>query len=60
MSKRVCVIPGDDAAPEAVGPTLRVLQAMEPTIEFTELPSGEDGTAEHGGPGHAVCREAVA
>ncbi len=59
MSKRVCVIPGDDAAPEAVGPTLRVLQAMEPTIEFTELPSGEDGTAEHGDQWNDVCREAI-
>ena len=59
MVKRVCVIPGDDAAPEAVGPTLRVLQAMEPTIEFIELPSGEDGTAEHGDRWGAVCREAI-
>jgi isocitrate/isopropylmalate dehydrogenase len=59
MAKQVCVIPGDDAAPEAVGPTLRVLQAMEPTIEFTELPSGEDGTAEHGDAWNDFCREAI-
>jgi isocitrate/isopropylmalate dehydrogenase len=39
--KRVAVLPGDDAAPEAVRPTLDVLQAMELPIEWVLLPDGE-------------------
>jgi isocitrate/isopropylmalate dehydrogenase len=39
--KRVAVLPGDDAAPEAVLPTLEVLQAMELPIEWMLLPDGE-------------------
>jgi isocitrate/isopropylmalate dehydrogenase len=59
MAKRVCVIPGDDAAPEAVLPTLGVLQAMELNIEFSELPTGEAGRARYGERWADVCREAI-
>ncbi|MDP6605790.1 MAG: isocitrate/isopropylmalate family dehydrogenase [Dehalococcoidia bacterium] len=59
MTRRVCVIPGDDAAPEAVLPSLRVLQAMEPGIEFVELPDGQAGRREHGDRWNDVCIEAI-
>ncbi|HXH21934.1 MAG TPA: isocitrate/isopropylmalate family dehydrogenase [Dehalococcoidia bacterium] len=59
MTKRVCVIPGDDAAPEAVLPALGVLKAMELDIEYVELPSGEEGQARHGERWAQVCREAI-
>lgn len=39
---RVAVVPGDDAAPEAVGAALRVLRALELPIDWLVLPSGDD------------------
>jgi isocitrate/isopropylmalate dehydrogenase len=39
--KRVAVLPGDDAAPEAVHAALDVLQAMELPISWRLLPDGE-------------------
>lgn len=59
MTKRVCVIPGDDAAPEAVLPSLSVLRSMELDIEFVDLPSGEEGQARYGEGWAQVCREAI-
>jgi len=59
MTKRVCVIPGDDAAPEAVLPSLGVLRSMELDIDFLELPSGEEGQAKYGDRWGEVCREAI-
>ena len=38
----VCVIPGDDAAPEAMDATLRVLRAMELPIDWDVLPIGAE------------------
>jgi isocitrate/isopropylmalate dehydrogenase len=38
---RVAVIPGDDAAPEAVYPALDLLQSMELPVEWNLLPDGE-------------------
>ena len=38
---RVAVLPGDDAAPEAVQATLDVLRSMELPIEWVVLPDGE-------------------
>lgn len=40
-TKRVAVIPGDDAAPEAVAAAMTVLQALELPIEYNVLPDGE-------------------
>jgi 3-isopropylmalate dehydrogenase len=45
MSKRVVVLPGDDAAPEAMGPAISVLRALELDIDFVEFPPGEQWTA---------------
>ncbi len=39
---QVAVVPGDDAAPEAVGATLRVLRALELPVHWLVLPSGEE------------------
>ncbi len=38
----VCVIPGDDAAPEAMAATLRVLQAMALPLHLDVLPAGAE------------------
>ena len=39
--KKVVVLPGDDAAPEAVNATMEVLRAMKLEIDFVEFPTGE-------------------
>jgi isocitrate/isopropylmalate dehydrogenase len=59
MTKRVCVIPGDDASPEAVLPALGVVKSLECDIEWLVLPSGEEGQALHGEDWAQVCRDAV-
>lgn len=58
-TQRVCVIPGDDAAPEAVRPALGVLKQLELPIDYLELPSGEEGTSQYGERFLEVCREAI-
>ncbi len=40
-ARRVAVLPGDDAAPEAVHAALDVLQSLELPIEWVVLPDGE-------------------
>ena len=40
-SKKVVVLPGDDAAPETVGAAMEVLRALGPDIEYVEFPPGE-------------------
>lgn len=50
VNKRVVVLPGDDAAPEAVAPALKLLKSMRLGIEFVEFPPGEQwvkGETEH-------------
>lgn len=44
-AKKVVVLPGDDAAPEAVGPAVGVLRALELDIDFVEFPPGEQWVA---------------
>jgi isocitrate/isopropylmalate dehydrogenase len=39
---RVAVIPGDDAAPEAMSATLRVLRALDPPVDWDVLPVGAE------------------
>jgi len=41
-SIRVCVIPGDDAAPEAMQASLRVLDCLDLPIDWDYVPSGRD------------------
>ena len=40
-SKKVVVLPGDDAAPETVAAAMEVLRALAPDIEYVEFPPGE-------------------
>ena len=40
-NKKVVVLPGDDAAPEAMAATMDVLRALELPIDFIEFPPGE-------------------
>ena len=48
VTKKVCVIEGDDAAPEAVQPTVELLQSMELDLEFLRPMTGEQAIARHG------------
>jgi len=59
MTKKVCVIPGDDASPEAVLPALSVVKGLELDIDWLVLPSGEEGQAQHGDNWAQVCRDAI-
>ncbi len=42
MTKHICVIEGDDAAPEAVRPTVELLEAMELDIELLRPLTGKE------------------
>jgi isocitrate/isopropylmalate dehydrogenase len=59
MTRRITIIPGDDAAPEAMACALRVLRAMELDLEYDVLPAGVDGVREHGERFIDVCRASV-
>src|SRR5215475_4570940 len=61
MSKRVVIIPGDDAAPEAMAPTVEILQSLNLDISFIEFPSGEEGVKRYGSRGafDQALREAI-
>ena len=48
MAKRVVVIPGDDAAPEAMLPVVEILKSLNLDIQWTEFPSGEEGIKRYG------------
>ncbi len=41
----VCVIAGDDAAPEVVHPTVEILRSLTPAIRFVEALSGREAQA---------------
>ncbi|TME13901.1 MAG: isocitrate/isopropylmalate dehydrogenase family protein [Chloroflexi bacterium] len=44
----VCVIAGDDAAPEVVRPTVEVLRLLVPDIRFVEAPGGREASERYG------------
>jgi len=48
MSKHVVIIPGDDAAPEAMAPTVAILKGLALDLTFTEFPSGNEGIQQYG------------
>ena len=50
MSKTVAVIEGDDAAPEAVRPTIELVKSLNLGIEFTYPVVGEDAINASGSP----------
>ena len=47
-TKKAVVIPGDDAAPEAVYPTVELLRRLELDIDFEFPPSGGSAEETHG------------
>jgi isocitrate/isopropylmalate dehydrogenase len=48
MTKKVCVIKGDDTSPEFVIPTVEVLESMGLDIEFTWPLTGEEAIKKYG------------
>ncbi|MBE3560152.1 MAG: isocitrate/isopropylmalate dehydrogenase family protein [Ktedonobacteraceae bacterium] len=44
----VCVIAGDDAAPEVMRPTVEILRLLVPSLRFVEAPCGREAQASHG------------
>lgn len=58
-AKKVCVIPGDDASPEVVHPTVRLLEGMGLDIQFLWLTTGEEAIRQYGVGFPPAAREAV-
>ena len=58
-TKRVVVIAGEDAAPEAVRPTVALVDRLGLDIEWLYPPVGEAARAEHGSFFPDACREAI-
>ena len=48
MTKRVCVVQGEDAAPEVVVPTVKILEGMNLDIEFIWTETGDEALARYG------------
>lgn len=55
----VCVIPGDDAAPEVVRPTIALLHELVPGIRFREALSGREAQEKFGDPFPKETRQAI-
>lgn len=55
----VCVISGDDAAPEVMRPTVEILRQLAPAIRFTEALSGREAQERYGEAFPAATREAI-
>ncbi len=47
-SPTVCVIAGDDAAPEVMRPTIEILRMLTPDINFVEALSGREALVQFG------------
>ena len=56
---RVAVLPGDDAAPEAVHPTLDLLKSMDLPIEWEVLPDGNALAAKSRDERETLIRDAI-
>lgn len=59
MTKRVAVIEGDDASPEAVRPTIALLEAMDLGIEWVYPVVGEPAIERFGSPFPASSRQQI-
>src|SRR5438128_5502261 len=55
----VCVVAGDDAAPEVMRPTVELLRLLAPDIHFVEAPSGREAVARSGAAFPAETRAAI-
>lgn len=57
--KRVAVVPGDDAAPEAMDATLEVLRALDLPVHWVVLPTGDQLARRPRNEAEMAIREAV-
>ena len=57
--KRVVVIEGEDSAPEAMRPSVALLQKLDLELEWIYPPVGERGLEEHGVVFPEIAREAI-
>ncbi|GHO44909.1 isocitrate/isopropylmalate family dehydrogenase [Ktedonospora formicarum] len=55
----VCVVAGDDAAPEVVLPAVSLLRDLAPAIHFTQAVSGREAQEVYGDPFPAETRAAI-
>jgi isocitrate/isopropylmalate dehydrogenase len=55
----VCVIAGDDAAPEVMRPTVAILRALAPTIRFIETACGREAQERYGSTFPDETRQAI-
>jgi 3-isopropylmalate dehydrogenase len=55
----VCVIAGDDAAPEVVRPTVDVLRLLVPDLRFVEAPVGREASERYGDTFPEETRKAI-
>ncbi len=55
----VCVIAGDDAAPEVMRPTVEILRSLAPEIRFVEALSGREALESYGNAFPDETREAI-
>ncbi len=55
----VCVIAGDDAAPEVMRPTVEILRLLAPTIHFVEASSGREALERYGDAFPDETRQAI-
>ena len=61
MARRynVVVIDGDDASPEAMRPSVALIEALDVPIDFSRPPVGEDARAQYGTPFPDVTKAAI-
>lgn len=57
--KRIVVIEGEDAAPEAMRPTVELIDQLDLAIDWVRPPVGDEGLAQHGSIFPAEAREAI-
>src|SRR5271169_4107349 len=58
-TKRIVIIEGEDAAPEAVRPTIVLIDRLGLDIEWRRPPVGEEGLKRCGSPFPDECRHAI-
>lgn len=58
-TKKVVLIPGEDAAPEAFHPTVDLINRLDVAIEWNSPPVGEAGIAQLGNPFPDIAKQAI-
>lgn len=59
MTKKVCVVKGDDASPEVVLPAVQILEEMKLGIEFLKPLTGDEALARHGNSFPEEAKQAI-